>query len=290
MLQSEGAHIRALVRDPQAAARLRSFGVELISGDLHDHQALHSLLDSCQAVIHLAGAVRGHNYQSFESTNVQGTSNLCQAARSQTGPPRFLHFSSIVAREPQLSWYSRSKRAAEDCLQNDASGLDWTIMRPPVVYGPGDKEMLPIFRTMEKGLAAVPGDISARTSLIHVDDLATAALRCLTAETISGQTFQLHDGNNGGYDWTEMAAIAAQIYARPVRLWPVPRLLLDAIAAANLGLAKLSGRAPMLTPAKLRELRHPNWVADNSAISAATGWSPHIKLQQGLQALQKSAF
>jgi nucleoside-diphosphate-sugar epimerase len=264
--------------------------VELISGDLHDHHALHTLLKGSQSVIHLAGAVRGYNYQSFEFTNVQGTENLCQAARSQIKPPRILHFSSIVAREPQLSWYSRSKRAAEDCLHKDHSGLDWTIIRPPAVYGPGDKEMLPIFRTMAKGLAPVPGDINARTSLIHVDDLASAAIRCLMTDTVSGQTFQLHDGRNDGYNWTEMAAIAAEIYGRPVRLWPVPRLLLDTIAGANLGLAKLSRRAPMLTPPKLRELRHPDWVADNIAISAAVGWSPHIELQQGLQALQKSAF
>jgi len=234
--------------------------------------------------------VRGHNYESFETTNVQGTGNLCAAARSQTSPPRILHFSSIVAREPLLSWYSRSKRAAEDCLRLDETGLQWTIIRPPAVYGPGDKEMLPIFRTMAKGIAPVPGDVSARTSLIHVDDLAAATIRCLVTDTISGQIFQLHDGRVGGYDWAEMAAIAAQVYGRPVRLWPVPRLLLNTIAATNLRLAKLSGRAPMLTPPKLRELRHPDWVADNSAISAAIGWSPHIELQQGLQALQKSAF
>jgi nucleoside-diphosphate-sugar epimerase len=265
-------------------------GIELISGDLHNHQALHELLQDCEAVIHLAGAVRGNSYRGFEQPNVEGTENLCQAVRAQNKPPRLLLFSSIVAREPQLSWYSRSKRAAEDQLREAYADLDWTILRPPAVYGPGDKEMLPIFRLMAKGIAPVPGAVKARTSLIHVDDLVAASLSCLVSEATSGELFYLDDGHTDGYDWTDMAAIAAQVYRRPVRTWSVPRLLLDAIAVTNLGLARLSGRAAMLTPAKLRELRHPDWVANNATITAASGWQPQIGLMQGLQSLQNSAL
>jgi nucleoside-diphosphate-sugar epimerase len=289
-LLSEGAKVRGLVRDPAAAADLQALGVELISGDLHNQGALNTLVHNCQAVVHLAGAVRGGSYRSFEIPNVEGTANLCRALRSQQEPPRLLLFSSLVAREPELSWYSRSKQAAESELLRNGAELDWTILRPPAVYGPGDKEMMPIFQAMAKGVAPVPGAVDARTSLIHVDDLVAASISCLSSEAASGQLFHLDDGRPGGYDWTEMAAIAARVYGRTVRLWPVPALLLDAVAGLNLVLARVTGRAPMLTPAKLRELRHPDWVVDNKAITQATGWSPRIELLQGLQALQKAAL
>jgi nucleoside-diphosphate-sugar epimerase len=87
-----------------------------------------------------------------------------------------------------------------------------------------------------------------------------------------------------------MAAIAGATWSRKVRLWRIPRWLLDSVAAVNLRLARVSGRAPMLTPAKLRELRHPDWVVDNTEITAATGWKPEINLQRGLRELRNSAL
>jgi hypothetical protein len=96
----------------------------------------------------------------------------------------------------------------------------------------------------------------------------------------------LCDGKADGYNWREMADIAAQHWSRPVRVWPVPRWLLDGLAALNSGAAGITGRAPMLTPAKLRELRHEDWVADNRAITSATGWGPEIGLRAGLATLK----
>ena len=110
--------------------------------------------------------------------NVAGTANLLAAIQSQASPPDLL-LSSLVAREPQLSWYSHSKREGRNCCSSHR--LDWVILRPPAVYGPGDKEMLPIFQWMRRGIALVPGSPEARTSLIHVSDLVRAIIACLQA-------------------------------------------------------------------------------------------------------------
>jgi 2-alkyl-3-oxoalkanoate reductase len=244
---------------------------------------------NCDAVVHAAGAVRGNSQDDFDRVNVAGTAAVLTALRAQARPPRLLLLSSIVAREPQLSWYSHSKREGEKLLEQ-APGLEWTILRPPAVYGPGDKEMLPIFQSMYRGIALVPGSPEARTSLIHVSDLVTALVACLMSAAATGQTFALCDGKSGGYNWREMADIAAQHWSRPVRIWPVPRWLLDAIAALNSAVAGLTGRAAMLTPPKLRELRHEDWVADNAAITAATGWKPAIELNSGLATLKIPAL
>lgn len=255
-----------------------------MEGDLSTPAALHNLVAGSAGVVHAAGAVRGGNPGDFEAVNAAGTAALLATLRNLPGTPRLLLMSSLAAREPGLSWYARSKRSAEQLLEQEA-GLDWVILRPPPVYGPGDREMLPIFRWMARGLAPVPGDVGARISLVHVDDLVTATLACLQADSVSHRTLTLCDGRVGGYDWRDLAGIVGKVCGRRVRLCRLPGPLLDAVAATNLWLARLTRRKPMLTPAKLRELRHPDWVVDNAEITAATGWEPQIGLQDGLRQL-----
>jgi 2-alkyl-3-oxoalkanoate reductase len=260
-------------------------GVSLVEGDLANAAALQQLVTNCAAVVHGAGAVRGNSQADFDRVNVAGTAALLAAINAQQHPPLTILLSSIVAREPQLSWYSHSKWEGEQLLAL-YDHLDRVILRPPAVYGPGDREMLPIFQWMQRGIALVPGAPEARTSLIHVSDLVDAIIACLQGEGAKRQALALCDGKQQGYSWRELAAIAAGHWSRPVRLWCVPHWLLDAVAALNSGMAAMTGRAPMLTPPKLRELRHPDWVADNDAITAATGWTPRIGLREGLEQLK----
>lgn len=276
--------MRALVRDPARAAALERAGVALVTGDLGKNSSLGELVRGADAVVHCAGAVRGNSQADFDAVNVAGTAALLEAVDAQAPNARLCLLSSIVAREPDLSWYSRSKHDGERRL-TARDDLDWVVLRPPAVYGPGDTEMLPIFRAMARGIATVPGSAGARTSLIHVHDLVQAIVTCLQAEGARGKVLELDDGHNGGYSWAELAAIGAQVLGRRVRLWRVPGPLLDAVAAGNSALARLTGRAPMLTPPKLRELRHPDWVADNRAITAASGWTPTIDFADGLARL-----
>jgi nucleoside-diphosphate-sugar epimerase len=255
-----------------------------VGGDLGDARALKQLISGCREVIHLAGAVRGASPQAFDRVNVAGTSALLDAINALDTPPRVLLVSSLAAREPDLSWYARSKREAEKRLQRE-SKLDWVILRPPAVYGPGDREMLPVFRWMARGIVPVPGSLAARMSLLHVDDLTEAILQCIGTSACRQQLLSACDGKPGGYDWVELAAIAGSVWSRQVSPWEVPPWLLDNIAQLNLRISRITGRAPMLTPAKLRELRHPDWVTDNQVITATTGWQPKIGLHEGLNDL-----
>jgi len=276
-----------LARTPGRAHHLASQGVTLVEGDLDDRAALQRLVTGAAAVVHAAGAVRGSSQQDFDHINVTGTDHLLAAVTAQNTPPRLLLLSSLAAREPGLSWYAASKRAGESLLDSHPD-LDWLILRPPAVYGPGDKEMLPVFQAMARGVAPVPGDTAARISLIHVRDLVAAVIACLRSEAARHQTMTLCDGKVNGYDWREMADLVAAVWGRRVRLWQVPRWLLDGLAWANVHSARLTGRSPMLTPPKLRELRHRDWVADNGLITATTGWEPSIGLRQGLEQLHKA--
>lgn len=280
--------MRALVRSPQKAHQLTAQGVAIVEGDLSTPAALEELVRGCDAVMHGAGAVRGSSQAAFDRVNVAGTAAIISAVKSQPTRPRLLLLSSLAASQPQLSWYAHSKREGEQRVQ--ATDLDWVIVRPPAVYGPGDKEMLPIFQWMGRGIAPVPGSAEARTSLIHVSDLVTAITACLLSPDTRHQTLSLSDGMANGYNWHEMANLAGAVWGRQVRLWRVPAWLLNSAARLNLCLARISGSAPMLTPPKLRELRHSNWLADNQAITAATGWTPLISLLQGLEEIKNSAL
>jgi nucleoside-diphosphate-sugar epimerase len=145
--------------------------------------------------------------------------------------------------------------------------------------------MLPIFQWMQRGVALIPGSPDARLSLIHVSDLVDAIIACLQSGGAIRQVLVLCDGKDGGYSWRELANIGANHWSRKVRLWRIPYWLLNSVAVVNSNAAKITGKAPMLTPPKLRELRHKDWVVDNGPITTITGWAPRVELHEGLDHL-----
>ncbi len=233
--------------------------------------------------MHCAGAVRGVTAADFNAVNVDGVKQLVQAALSRSPRPRFLSLSSLAARAPQLSHYAASKRQGEQALASMAADMEWVALRPPAVYGPGDKEMLPLFQWMGRGIAPVLGEADARVSLLYVEDLCAAVLRWLDAGECESGIYELNDTQAGGYSWNDIIVNVSALRARHIVSLPLPAVLLRSLAAVNVTAARLIGYAPMLTPGKVRELRHPDWVADNTALTAAIGWQPEFSLQEGLR-------
>jgi 2-alkyl-3-oxoalkanoate reductase len=261
-----------------------SAGVEWIAGDVNDRAALAALIDGAETVIHCAGAVRGSSRSDFDQVNEQGVLNTVDAANNASTCRRFLLLSSLAAREPQLSDYAGSKRRGERALETNAGHLGWAVLRPPAVYGPGDKEMLPLFQGMARGLAPIPGDGQGRFSLIHVSDLASAVVAWLQTSNDSGNTYTLDDGHEGGYDWDTVLATASRVLRNnaPIRRLQIPAPLLRFVGGANLAAARVFGYAPMLTPGKVREVTHADWVCDGHAFTQATGWHPAFDFERGL--------
>ena len=286
-LLSQGIAVRILIRDASRAANLGLVGAQLVDGSLTHYDSLKALVQGVDAIVHAAGAVRGNSEAPFLAVNSGGTANLLRAVAEVTPDAHLLLISSLAAREPDLSWYAHSKREAERLLE--ASSLRYTILRPPAVYGPGDAEMRAIFDSMARGFAPVPGLTEARTSLIHVDDLVTAIEACLRTQSTIGQRYELGDGHPSGYSWQDLADIAANVFSRRVHLLVIPTWLLNSIAAVNLAFSRLLRRPAMLTPPKLRELRHSDWSTSNTQITAATGWQPAVGLESGLSALYQTA-
>ena len=285
VLHDAGWSVRILVRSPHKAESLADCVDEQIPGSLSDKDGLRRLMAGAYAVVHCAGAVRGVTRAQFDAVNVDGTANLVDAAAAQDVAPRILLLSSLAAREPTLSPYAASKWKGENLLKQNAGSLPWAALRPPAVYGPGDQEMLPLFRVMAKGVAPVLGTRESRFSMIHVQDLATAVLQWLRKDPCATGIFTLHDGKAGGYSWAEVIDMVADLCRRKVMPVPIPAAVLIVPAAVNWLVGRYLPYTPMFTPGKLRELKHQDWVCDNRALTQAIGWTPSISLNQGLREL-----
>jgi nucleoside-diphosphate-sugar epimerase len=268
-----GIDVRALTRRKQAPRP----GVEWVQGDLDDARALRRLVMRSSAVIHIAGVVSTPDPAGFEAGNVRGTLGVVNAALA-AGVNRFIHVSSLTAREPDLSLYGGSKRRGERIVA--ASSLDWTIVRPPGVYGPRDTEMFEMFRLARRGVVPLPP--AGRTSLIHVGDLAALLLALVPGgEDVTGQIFEPDDGRPGGWSHVDMArAIGLAVGRRPLVL-PLPRRVLDWVARADRLWRKDGAK---LTADRVRYMCHPDWTVDPARHVPADRWQPQIATDIGLHA------
>jgi uncharacterized protein YbjT (DUF2867 family) len=276
-LSALGYRLRLLARRPAALPPLPGETVA-IEGDLGQPEALARLMEGAELVVHTAGAIKALAAAEFARINRDGAAATAEAAAS-AGASRFVLISSVAARSPLLSAYAASKRAGEAEVVRRLPGA--TVLRPPVVYGPGDRETLPMFRAARLGLFPVLGPPEARLSFIHVADFASAVAACLGAPSPPLGVFEIDDGAPGGYGWDEIqGALALAVGRRPHALH-VPRPVLSGAARAALALARLRGKPMMLRPDKVDELRHPDWVCRDSRLGAATGWRAQHGLAEG---------
>lgn len=263
-----GHQVQALARRPQASRE----GVAWVAGALDDGEALARLVDGADAVVHVAGAVNTDK-AGFVAANVEGTRAVLAAAAG-AGLRRFVHVSSLSAREPALSVYGWSKREGEKLVE--ASALDWTIVRPTGVYGPGDTELLDMFRMAHWGVALLPPP--GHVSLIAVEDLA-ALLLALAEHGAARTIYEVDDGRTMTH--AELAQAIGAAVGR--RVWPLhlPRPLLSLAAAID---TRLRGSGAKLTHDRVGYLCHPDWTADPSRRPPADLWVPGIATTAGLAA------
>lgn len=271
-LTAKGLAVRSLARRPQAERE----GVEWITGDLSDRASLAALVAGAGAVIHVAGLTNTPDPAEFETANVAGTRALVEAA-AEAGVQRFVLVSSLAAREPRLSAYGASKARAEELVA--ASGLEWTIVRPPGVYGPHDVDYLEMFRLAKRGLVPLPPP--GRSSLIYVQDLAELLVALIPGgDAVSRKVFEPDDGHPGGWAHAELArAIGAAVGRRPLPVH-LPRAVLARVAGLD---RLLRGPRARLTPDRVGYMCHPDWVSSATEKVPENVWKPRIATPEGLE-------
>ncbi|MFQ5346903.1 MAG: NAD-dependent epimerase/dehydratase family protein [Rhodothalassiaceae bacterium] len=253
---ASGIDIRALTRRPQAPRT----GVTWVAGDLDNRRALRELAHGADLVIHAAGLVKARRAADFDSVNRGGTARLLAALDAAAPAARLVLVSSLAAREPQLSPYAASKAAAEALVAGALPESRRIILRPPGVYGPGDREILKLIRAAARGVLPVPGRTGNRVSLVYAPDLARLVAALCAGTAHGGRVIEVDDGRSGGYDYAEIADILSGVLGRPVRPLAVPAPALHGLAMTAELVAFLSRRPAMLGRGKVRELLHPDWV------------------------------
>ncbi|MDB5684011.1 MAG: NAD-dependent epimerase/dehydratase [Sphingomonas bacterium] len=267
-----GWQVNALARRPQPETP----NVRWIAGSLEQGDSLARLVENCDAVIHVAGVINAADRAGFAAGNIAGTAVMI-AATAAAGIRRFVHVSSLAAREPGLSDYGWSKAESEALV--GASGLDWTIVRPPAVYGPGDREMLELFRMARRGLVALPP--RGRLSLIAAEDLADLLLDLAATPDGTGALYEPDDGVPTGWSHSGFARALGEALGRRVRTVAMPAALLR--IGARLDSAIRRDRAK-LTPDRVRYFCHPDWVVTPARRPPPALWQPGIATPAGLKA------
>lgn len=265
--------VEALARKVPKDGHLR---VDWVQGNLDDLTALERLVTGCRAVIHIAGLTSSPDPQDFEQANVVGTANVI-AAMKRSGTKRLVFVSSLAARKPELSAYGASKDKAEQLVE--ASGLDWTIVRPPAVYGPRDKDMFELFRSAKFGLVPLPP--SGATSIIHVNDLAQLLVALIPFDPQSRKRiFEPDDGREGGWSHKELGNAIGTAMGRPVLALNLPGAILHSAAAID-GLFRR--KRAKLTADRVGYMLHPNWVSRSDRAVPEALWQPAIEGEAGLK-------
>ena len=271
--ERRGLTARALTRRPQGARG----SVTWIAGDLTSQSALAELLSGADAVIHIAGLTNSPDPAAFRTCNVDGTAALIAAAEAAR-VERFVFVSSLSAREPRLSAYGASKAEAEKLVE--ASGLDWTIVRPPGVYGPRDVDYFEMFRSAKFGLLPLPP--RGASSIIHVEDLARLLLDLIDAPPalVRRRLFEPDDGREGGWAHQELAQTIGNAVGRKRIFAPhLPRSLMMTGARID---RLLRGEKARLTSDRVGYMAHPNWVARSAHAVPPPVWEPRIGGSEGL--------
>ncbi len=278
-LARSGWRVRLLLRRDPVAPEWQHLRPEVVAGTLADAAALECLVEGAALVVHAGGLIKAATRRRFFEVNLDGTAAIAKAARAAVPDAHFMLVSSIAAREPGLSDYAASKSAGESAVRG-ILGPRATILRPPVVYGPGDRESLRFFQVARHRYVPVPGPADARTAMIHVQDLARL-MAALAPSGPAGATLTAVDARPQGYLREEIFRAAAQAVGNGApRLLRAPGPLLRAVAFAG-DFARLFGRAAMLNSQKLREIRHRDWSVPAAEIARAPGWAPAFGLQDG---------
>jgi len=294
-LVERGDEVHALARRPEQAAFLASLGARVAPGALEDAASLAAALRGVEVVYHVAGLTAAASEREFLEVNEGGTRRLVEAARAAVPPPRRLVVvSSIAAVGPTdrgrlldettpcrpVTAYGRSKLAGEAVVRA-AADIPWTIVRPPVVYGPRDRELLRLFRITSHGLAPVFGLGRQELSLVFVADLAAGLVRAASEPAAAGQTYHL------AHPEVVTARALARAVGRAARrgraplVVPVPVGLARPIVRLIGRAAAAAGRRTVVSPDKMAEFLAPSFATSVVKAERELGWRPPTALVPG---------
>jgi nucleoside-diphosphate-sugar epimerase len=294
-LRAEGHRVRVLARPSSDLGNLAGIEVEVVRANVAEAARIPEAVAGCDVVFHLAGALKGLREEDLFLVNAEGTRNLATAcAAASPRPSRFVYVSSLAAAGPSpggkvpctedmpprpLTWYGRSKLAGEDAVRS-LPGLNWTIVRPPIVYGPRERDVLGYFRLAQSGWLPVVGFADRFYSLIYAEDLAAGLVRAAQAPGAVGQVYFL--AGPEVVTWIELGRLIASALGVAGRPFRVPQAVASAAGRIADAVAHAQGRPHIFSSQKVLEMLAPAWVCSADKAARDIGWRAATPLSDGL--------
>lgn len=294
-LAGEGWRVRLLARDPRRVDRESISGlVEVIPGGLESSADLARAVAGADAIVHVAGLTKARTLEEYRDVNLRCTERLLEAARGVVPEAHFILVSSQAAAGPSIegrpvshrdparpvSWYGLSKREGEQAVERSWRG-PWTVLRPGVVYGPGDRSLFVYFRMASTGWIPVPAG-RTRIHLIGAERAALAVARAAGKPELSGQIRFLCDPEPVAVG--ELAAVIAGGSGRPGRLIRVPDAVVRLLGGAETVVETLTRRSRPFNADKARELLAGDWLCDAGPVGHELGLPAPRPLGEGISA------
>jgi nucleoside-diphosphate-sugar epimerase len=281
-LVARGHEVIALARRSEAHGFVRSLGATPVSGSLEDAATLERALAGSEVVFHVAGLTAARSEAEFFAVNEGGTRRILEAigraapgarcvyvsTQAALGPSQPGEFLSEDAPPRPISAYGRSKLAGEAAVR--ASAGPWVIVRPPVVYGPRDKEFLRLFRVTARGLNPVMGRGAQTISIVYAPDLADAIVRAGTAAGATGRTY--HAAHPVPVSYRELGETFGRALGRRTLTVPLPMPVAAAVIWGIERAAWLTGKASVVSTDRLPEFREPAWLIAVTKAERELGW------------------
>jgi len=288
--------VRVLLRRTSSLEWLKDLPVEFVYGDIFSTDALRQAVTGVDYVYHSAGLTKAKTAEIYLRANAEGTRNLLEAVKSHApGIKRFVHISSQAAVGPSpgaasvdentepapLTSYGRSKWKAEQECHRFFPEFPVTILRPPAVFGPRDRDIFEFFHTVARGLQPMVGFSEKYLSLIHARDLVRGFVMAGESPKAVGETYFIT--SNRYYGWKEIGDLTARIMGKRVIRVRIPEFGVFTIAAVAEGLAKFSPKPALVNFEKARDMVQEYWTCDHHKALRDLGFEQEMTLEQGLQ-------
>jgi nucleoside-diphosphate-sugar epimerase len=289
-LVRRGYYVTCLVKKTSNLKWIENLNIGFVNGDCTDKGSLLDAVKTCDYVFHLAGLTKARSGEEFYSVNTKGTENLIQAvADNNPGLKRFVYVSSLAAAGPcknsepvkedctpcPVSDYGRSKLEGEKAVLKFRDIIPITIIRPPAVYGPRDRDMLMVFRMIKKGVFFDLG--TCYYSLLYVDDLIQGIILCAESIQAEGKVYFLSGpGSVSGADIAR--EISAVLNVKPVPL-KVPKFAMSFIAF----LSEKMNKQGIINRDRIKDFQHSHWVCDPAMARNEIGFRPQTGIKEGIK-------
>lgn len=273
LMRKQGLRVRALVRNPEKAKELSDLKVELAPGNIADRNSLDAAATGAERVIHLVGIIQEAPGATFQGVHVEGTRNLIAAAK-KAGVRQFLHQSALGARPAAKSEYHRTKWQAEESVRT--SGIPFTILRPSLIYGPGDQFTLRLAEIIRRSpVLPVIGSGRSKVQPISVDDVVSCIVKAVTGDALLNEVCEICGPEQLTYEEVTRAIAETLGIKRPTIHMPL-FLMRPLARALETALAK-----PPLTAGQLIMLQEDNVCSVRNSCEAC-GIVP-VRFREGLK-------